>query len=178
MNEHEPASTARIEIDRRQFLQYMGAGVAALGMASSLYSPFVGAQDMSNGANNFYTSDLVTMQKVAFPSLYRLNVAGNLFLPIHADASSRLPAIVVGHPMGAVKEQSANLYATKMAEQGFATLAIDLPFWGKVKGRHAKLCRRMYTQKHLALPLIISAHTLLLIVSELERLGCVAAVVS
>ena len=135
MNEHEPASAARIEIDRRQFLQYMGAGVAALGMASSLYSPFVGAQDMSNGANNFYTSDLVTMQKVAFPSLYRLNVAGNLFLPIHADASSRLPAIVVGHPMGAVKEQSANLYATKMAEQGFATLAIDLPFWGESEGQ-------------------------------------------
>jgi hypothetical protein len=25
---------------------------------------------------------------------------------------------VIGHPMGAVKEQSANLYATKMAEQG------------------------------------------------------------
>lgn len=36
--------------------------------------------------------------------------------------------------MGAVKEQSANLYATKMAEQGFVTLAMDLSFWGESEG--------------------------------------------
>lgn len=35
--------------------------------------------------------------------------------------------------MGAVKEQSANLYAQRLAEQGFVTLAIDLSFWGKAK---------------------------------------------
>jgi fermentation-respiration switch protein FrsA (DUF1100 family) len=37
--------------------------------------------------------------------------------------------------MGAVKEQSANLYATKMAEQGFVTLSLDLSFWGESDGR-------------------------------------------
>jgi hypothetical protein len=37
--------------------------------------------------------------------------------------------------MGAVKEQSANLYATKLAEQGFVTLSIDLPYWGESEGR-------------------------------------------
>jgi fermentation-respiration switch protein FrsA (DUF1100 family) len=42
---------------------------------------------------------------------------------------------VVGHPMGAVKEQSANLYATKMAEQGFVTLSLDLSFWGESEGQ-------------------------------------------
>jgi fermentation-respiration switch protein FrsA (DUF1100 family) len=36
--------------------------------------------------------------------------------------------------MGAVKEQSANLYATKLAEKGFVTLAIDLSFWGESAG--------------------------------------------
>lgn len=36
--------------------------------------------------------------------------------------------------MGAVKEQSANLYATKMAERGFITLAIDISFWGESEG--------------------------------------------
>ena len=36
--------------------------------------------------------------------------------------------------MGAVKEQSSNLYATKLAEQGFITLAIDLSFWGESEG--------------------------------------------
>jgi fermentation-respiration switch protein FrsA (DUF1100 family) len=51
------------------------------------------------------------------------------------NRDSKHPAIVVGHPMGAVKEQSANLYATKMAERGFVTLSLDLPFWGESEGR-------------------------------------------
>jgi hypothetical protein len=37
--------------------------------------------------------------------------------------------------MGAVKEQSANLYATKMAERGFVTLSMDLSFWGESEGQ-------------------------------------------
>lgn len=34
-----------------------------------------------------------------------------------------------------MKEQSANLYAAKMAEQGFVTLSLDLSFWGESDGR-------------------------------------------
>jgi fermentation-respiration switch protein FrsA (DUF1100 family) len=37
--------------------------------------------------------------------------------------------------MGAVKEQSSNLYAQKLAEQGFVTLAIDQSFWGESEGQ-------------------------------------------
>ena len=37
--------------------------------------------------------------------------------------------------MGAVKEQSANLYATKMAERGFVTMSLDLSFWGESDGQ-------------------------------------------
>jgi len=90
---------------------------------------------MSNGADNFYTSDDVTVQKVNFKNQYQMNVAGNLFIPKKLNGKSRNPAIVVGHPMGAVKEQSANLYATKMAERGFVTLSLDLSFWGESEGR-------------------------------------------
>jgi uncharacterized protein len=36
--------------------------------------------------------------------------------------------------MGAVKEQSANLYTQKLAEQGFVTLSIDLAYWGSSEG--------------------------------------------
>ncbi|OAB50933.1 alpha/beta hydrolase [Pseudomonas thivervalensis] len=91
--------------------------------------------DMSNGADNFYSSDEVTVQKVNFKNQYQMNVAGNLFIPKKLNGKSRSPAIVVGHPMGAVKEQSANLYATKMAEKGFVTLSLDLSFWGESEGR-------------------------------------------
>ncbi|WP_202210516.1 alpha/beta hydrolase [Pseudomonas paraversuta] len=90
--------------------------------------------DMSRGADNFYTSDKVTVQKVNFKNQYQMNVSGNLFVPKSLDANTRSPAIVVGHPMGAVKEQSANLYATKLAEKGFVTLSLDLSFWGESEG--------------------------------------------
>lgn len=90
---------------------------------------------MSNGANNFYQSDMVTVQKVSFDNQYKMKLVGNLFIPNNLDKSVKNPAIVVGHPMGAVKEQSANLYATKMAEQGFVTISFDLSFWGESEGQ-------------------------------------------
>ena len=82
-------------------------------------------------ADNFYKSDWVKVEKVSFSNQYKMKVAGNLFLPKTMKEGEKYPAIIVGHPMGAVKEQSANLYATKMAERGFVTLSIDLSFWWK-----------------------------------------------
>ena len=90
---------------------------------------------MSRGANNFYASTEVTAQKVVFKNQYKMQVAGNLYLPKGAKPGERHAAIIVGHPMGAVKEQSANLYAQKLAEQGFVTLSLDLSFWGESEGQ-------------------------------------------
>lgn len=95
--------------------------------------------DLSNGADNFYKSDKVTQQKVTFKNQYQMNVVGNLFIPKGMDQNVKNPAIVIGHPMGAVKEQSSNLYAQKLAEQGFVTLAIDLSFWGESDGKPGHL---------------------------------------
>lgn len=92
------------------------------------------AADKPADADNFYKSGKVASQKVEFNNQYKMKMAGNLFLPGDMDKDAKYPAIVVGHPMGAVKEQSANLYAVKMAERGFVTLAIDLPFWGESAG--------------------------------------------
>ena len=125
---------AGFDVGRPNFLKLVAAGVTALGL-SVLTVPFAKAQDMSNGADNFYTSDRVTVQKVTFKNQYQMNVAGNLFIPKNLDRNVKHPAIVVGHPMGAVKEQSANLYATKMAERGFVTLSLDLCFWGESEGQ-------------------------------------------
>ncbi|WP_297928946.1 alpha/beta hydrolase [uncultured Coprobacter sp.] len=85
-------------------------------------------------ANNFYKSDNVKMEKVSFLNQYKMKIGGNLFLPEKMETEKKYPAIIVGHPMGAVKEQSANLYAIKMAERGFVTLSIDLLFWGESEG--------------------------------------------
>jgi fermentation-respiration switch protein FrsA (DUF1100 family) len=107
--------------------------IMSLALVASPFSAM--AADMSNGADNFYKSDKVTAQKVAFKNQYNMTVAGNLFIPKNLNQDSKSPAIVVGHPMGAVKEQSANLYAQKLAEQGFVTLSLDLSFWGESEGQ-------------------------------------------
>jgi fermentation-respiration switch protein FrsA (DUF1100 family) len=93
------------------------------------------AADMSNGADNFYKSDKVTAQKVTFKNQYKMTVVGNLFIPKNLNKNTKNPAIIVGHPMGAVKEQSANLYAQKLADRGFVTLSLDLSFWGESEGQ-------------------------------------------
>lgn len=93
------------------------------------------AADRPADADNFYRSDKVEVQKVTFKNQYKMNIAGNLYLPKDMDKRKKHAAIIVGHPMGAVKEQSADLYAVKMAERGFVTMSVDLAFWGGSDGQ-------------------------------------------
>ncbi len=130
---HEPAAVTKA--GWRNLPKLAALGALALGMLSIVDVPLARAQDMSNGATNFYVSEQVIAQKVTFLNQYRMKVAGNLFTPKNLNRASQHPAIIVGHPMGAVKEQSSNLYATKMAERGFVTLSLDLSFWGESEGQ-------------------------------------------
>lgn len=105
-----------------------------LGIMTLMNAITATAQNLSFKADNFYRSQSVQIQPITFPTQYQTNVTGNLFYPRNLSRSIASPAIVVGHPMGAVKEQSANLYATKLAEKGFVTVSIDLPHWGGSDG--------------------------------------------
>ena len=82
----------------------------------------------------FKVSSNIAIYKVTFKNQYNMDVAGHLFIPENFSRNEKHPAIIVGHPMGAVKEQSADLYASKMAQKGYVTLAIDLSFWGESAG--------------------------------------------
>ncbi|RAQ48117.1 alpha/beta superfamily hydrolase [Aspergillus flavus] len=115
-------------------MKMMGSGIAALGLMTIVNTMSAMAQNMSFGADNFYRSDSVTVQPITFENQYRMKIGGNLFIRNNFTRSVNAPAIIVGHPMGAVKEQSANLYATKLAEQGFVTVSLDLSFWGSSEG--------------------------------------------
>ncbi|KAE8324105.1 Alpha/Beta hydrolase protein [Aspergillus sergii] len=115
-------------------MKMMGSGIAALGLTTIVNTMSAMAQNMSFGADNFYRSDSVTVQPITFENQYRMKIGGNLFIRNNFTRSVDAPAIIVGHPMGAVKEQSANLYATKLAEQGFVTVSLDLSFWGSSEG--------------------------------------------
>lgn len=114
-------------------MKHLGITTALLSM---LFAVPVFARDIKIPADaaNFYKSNKVAMQAVTFPNQYKMEIAGNLFLPRKMNPNTKHAAIIVGHPMGAVKEQSADLYATKMAEQGFVALSVDLAFWGGSAG--------------------------------------------
>ena len=80
----------------------------------------------------FPKSDKVDHQKVTFHNRYGITLAADLYTP--KGAGSKLPAIAVSGPFGAVKEQSSGLYAQKMAELGFLTLAFDPSYTGESGG--------------------------------------------
>ncbi|MFG2423955.1 alpha/beta hydrolase [Streptomyces sp. NPDC048448] len=64
-----------------------------------------------------------------------LSLAGNLFLPEDHVEGDRRPAVVTSHPFGGVKEQTAGLYARKLAAEGFVALAFDTAYQGDSEGQ-------------------------------------------
>ena len=63
-----------------------------------------------------------------------IEVAANVYTPANFDPSKKDPTIVVAHPNGGVKEQVAGLYAQKLAEQGYLTIAFDAAYQGASGG--------------------------------------------
>lgn len=82
----------------------------------------------------FVLSDNVSHRKVTFKNQYGITLAADLYMPKGAAGSSKLPALAVSGPFGACKEQASGLYAHKMAERGFVTLAFDPSFTGESGG--------------------------------------------
>lgn len=81
----------------------------------------------------FEKSNLVDTKKVTFYNRYGITLAADMYWP--KNASGKLPAIAVCGPFGAVKEQSSGLYAMKMAERGFLTIALDPSYTGESGGQ-------------------------------------------
>ena len=80
----------------------------------------------------FPLSEKVNHRKVTFKTQYGLTLAADLYTP--KGAEGKLAAIAVSGPFGAVKEQSSGLYAMRMAERGFVTLAFDPSYTGESSG--------------------------------------------
>jgi fermentation-respiration switch protein FrsA (DUF1100 family) len=71
------------------------------------------------------------------PITYKLNgidIAANIYTPANFDPAKKYPALVVAHPNGGVKEQVAGLYAQRMAESGYITIAADAAYQGASGG--------------------------------------------
>ena len=71
------------------------------------------------------------------PVTYKLNgidISANVYTPANYDQRKKYPAVVVAHPNGGVKEQVAGLYAQRLAEQGYITIAADAAYQGASGG--------------------------------------------
>ena len=66
--------------------------------------------------------------------LHGLNITANVYTPADYDATKSYSAIVVAHPNGGVKEQVAGLYAQRLAENGYITIAADASYQGASGG--------------------------------------------
>lgn len=63
-----------------------------------------------------------------------LKIAANVYVPAGFDENGSYPAVVVAHPNGGVKEQVAGLYAQRLAELGYITMAFDASYQGQSEG--------------------------------------------
>jgi fermentation-respiration switch protein FrsA (DUF1100 family) len=85
------------------------------------------------GAITQNESSKVNVHPVTY-KLHGLDIAANVYTPANYDPQKKYPAIVVAHPNGGVKEQTAGLYAQHLAEQGFITIAMDAAYQGASGG--------------------------------------------
>lgn len=71
------------------------------------------------------------------PVKYMLNglkIAANVYTPAGFDEKKKYPTVIVAHPNGGVKEQVAGLYAERLANLGYITIAFDAAYQGASEG--------------------------------------------
>ena len=90
-------------------------------------------KNMEKEHYTFPLSNKVDHKKVKFTNRYGITLVGDMYTPKNTKAE-KLPAIAVGGPFGATKEQTSGLYAQEMAERGFLTIAFDPSYTGESGG--------------------------------------------
>lgn len=88
---------------------------------------------MSFSQTNKKKVNSIIMEKVTFNN-NDVTMVGNLYYHEHMDRTKKYPVIVCTHAAGMVKEQASGLYAQKLAENGFITLAFDASHQGESGG--------------------------------------------
>ncbi|MGY1447359.1 alpha/beta hydrolase [Pseudomonas chlororaphis] len=81
------------------------------------------------------------------PVSYKLNgldISANVYTPANYDPAKRYPVVVVAHPNGGVKEQVAGLYAQRLADQGYITIAADAAYQGASGGQPRSVDKPAY----------------------------------
>jgi uncharacterized protein len=81
------------------------------------------------------------MGKISFANSNNsaITMAAVINFPEGFDEKRKYPAIVVSHPGGGVKEETAGTYAKKLAERGFVTIAYHASYQGESTGEPRQL---------------------------------------
>lgn len=122
---------------RREFLSTsaLAFSVPILGI-TAMNSPALALDKLKNPFTLVYGGAItanVPGKVNIHPVTYKLNgldIVANVYTPANYDPAKKYPAVVVAHPNGGVKEQTAGLYAQRLAELGYVTIAMDAAYQG------------------------------------------------
>lgn len=100
----------------------------------------------------------VNLRPVSYRNKDGIRLAANLYLPAGYQPNQSYPAIIVAHPNGGVKEQVSGLFAQKLAEHGYITLAFDAAYQGASEGlpRQTDLPANRVEDIHAGLDFLLS----------------------
>lgn len=106
------------------------AGVAGAAGGSANETPITSLAEFTKVVNEDRT---VSRRAVTFKN-GQIDMAGVIFEPADLAQGQTYPAIVVVHPGGGSKDQTASLYAYRLAQQGYIALAFDASHQGESGG--------------------------------------------
>lgn len=118
----------------------IGITAGEAGAADYKKNPFTLAYDGAIASNE---PGQVNIHPVTY-KLNDLDIVANVYTPANFDPKKTYPAVVVAHPNGGVKEQVAGLYAQRLAEQGYITIAADAAYQGGSGGEPRNVDKPAY----------------------------------
>jgi fermentation-respiration switch protein FrsA (DUF1100 family) len=127
MSDAHHSATDPTSLRRRDLLRLAAVGVALAAHPAAAQQQFAWDKTFSRDPN-------VEHVKVSFFNRLGIELVADVYTP-KVHTAGKLPALVVGHPYGAVKEQSSGLYAQAMAARGFVCIAFDASYNGESGGQ-------------------------------------------